>query len=75
MELEALQGAMELIQRNHPIMIVEAIKVDQAQLQAILAKLEYQIFRSGLNCLAVHKSDKTLTHIAQNKPVMMKTDQ
>jgi FkbM family methyltransferase len=65
MELEALQGAMGLLQHSHPVLIVESIKADQAELRAMLEKLEYRVFKTGLNFLAVHKSDNTLSHFAK----------
>ncbi len=65
MELEALQGAINSIRRSHPALIVESIKTDEAKLRALLEKLEYQVFKVGLNLLAVHNSDKTLTHITK----------
>jgi len=65
MELEALQGAMNSIQRNRPILIVESIKSDEAALRSLLGGLEYQIFKVGMNLLAVHASDKALSHIAK----------
>jgi len=65
MELEALQGAMDLIQRQHPILIVESIKTDETKLRGLLETLDYQIFKVGINLLAVHKADNTLAHIAK----------
>jgi FkbM family methyltransferase len=65
MELEALQGAMNSIQRHHPILIVEFIKTDEAMLRALLEKNDYQIFKVGLNLLAVHKADQTITHVSK----------
>ena len=65
MELEALHGAMNLIQRHHPVLIVETIKTDEIKLRTLLEKLEYQIFKVEINFLAVHKSDNTLAHIAK----------
>jgi FkbM family methyltransferase len=65
MELEALQGAMNLIQRHHPILIVESIKTNEIKLRVLLENLEYEVFKVGINLLAVHKFDNTLAHIAK----------
>jgi len=64
MELDALQGATNSIETCHPILIVESIKTDEGKLLSLLAQHEYQVFRMGMNFLAVHKSDSTLNHVA-----------
>jgi len=67
MELEGLRGAMNSIQRSHPVLIVESIKADPDELRAFLERLEYKVFVMGLNFLAVHKTDKVLSHISQRE--------
>jgi FkbM family methyltransferase len=62
MELEALEGAAASLRRCHPILIVESIKTDKAKLREILANLGYRLFELGVNLLAIHESDPTLTH-------------
>jgi FkbM family methyltransferase len=63
MELEVIEGAAASLARCHPILIVESIKTDKPRLGALLEQLGYRLFEIGLNFLAVHASDSTLTHI------------
>jgi FkbM family methyltransferase len=63
MELEALAGATACIISQRPILIIEAIKTDRNKLRSLLGDLGYAVFDSGMNCVAVHKSDKSLEHI------------
>jgi FkbM family methyltransferase len=62
MELEALEGAATSLTRCRPVLIVESIKTDKGRLRETLEKLGYRLFEVGLNLLAIHASDKTLTH-------------
>jgi len=63
MEIEALAGAAGSLARAHPILIVEMIKSDKAKLGETLRAYGYRLFEMGLNLLAVHESDQTLTHV------------
>ncbi len=63
MELEAIQGAEASLTRSRPVLIVESIKTDKAKLRAALERHGYRVFEMGLNLLALHESDKTLTHV------------
>ncbi len=63
MELEALEGGGKCIAARLPILVVETIKTDKAKLRSSLENLGYSVFDSGMNCIAVHKTDKTLGHI------------
>jgi FkbM family methyltransferase len=65
MELEVLRGAKDVMRRLRPLLIVEAIKSDRAALEAVLREMEYQVFKLGINLLAVHNSDPTLKHVTQ----------
>jgi FkbM family methyltransferase len=67
MEVEALEGASRTIDRSHPIMLIERIKADDAKLRQWLNERGYQIIEAGINLLAVHDSDKTLTNIRPNQ--------
>ena len=58
MEFEALAGAIKSIERHRPILFVESLKVDKAQLRAFLEDLNYSVVPVGLNFLAIHKKDK-----------------
>ena len=63
MELEALEGAKRSITQSHPIMLIEKIKTDAEKLRAWLKAHGYEIIDAGINMLAIHQSDKTLTEI------------
>lgn len=63
MELEALEGGKAAIARCHPILIVETVKIDKTKLRGALEQLGYRVFEIGMNMLAMHESDKTLTHV------------
>ncbi|MFI5021736.1 MAG: FkbM family methyltransferase [Alphaproteobacteria bacterium] len=65
MELEALDGAEDLLRKNHPLLLVEAIKVEKAELVRRLESLEYVVRDFGINVIAVHKADKTLEHFTK----------
>jgi FkbM family methyltransferase len=59
MELEALQGAQQTIDRSHPIMLLERIKADSVQLTTWLETNGYKVAQAGINLVAVHSSDNT----------------
>jgi FkbM family methyltransferase len=64
MELEALAGAVETIKCSRPVLVIEAIKVDKAQLEQLLAELGYDFYPMGMNLLAVHKEDRVASHLS-----------
>ncbi|WP_315831492.1 FkbM family methyltransferase [Bradyrhizobium prioriisuperbiae] len=63
MEMEALEGGQQTIERAHPIMLIESIKADKAQLRNWLAERGYNVMDAGINLLAIHSSDKTLKDV------------
>ena len=63
MELEGLAGAATSIAKHHPILLVEAVKVDRDELRAWLAHHDYTIFDVGMNLLALHSADKCLAQV------------
>lgn len=63
MEMEALQGATETIQRCKPILFVETIKSDRELISAALRNEGYCVLPNGMNILAIHKDDKTLENV------------
>lgn len=63
MEMEALSGARETINRYHPVLLIEKIKTDIPQFERWLAVNGYQPFALGINILAVHQSDASLKDI------------
>jgi hypothetical protein len=64
MELDVLQGADDTLTRHKPVLIVEAIKADRAQIESVLARLNYRTFPMGLNLLGIHVDDPTLTRLS-----------
>jgi FkbM family methyltransferase len=63
MELEALEGAKETIRRTHPIMLIEKIKANAAELVQWLAAQGYEMMDAGINMLVIHSTDKTLAEL------------
>ena len=57
MEVDVLQGAEKTIARCQPVMLIEMIKTDQAQVLDFLEKHGYKTFRVSINLLAIHTSD------------------
>jgi FkbM family methyltransferase len=63
MEEEALAGAAGLIAAHHPVLIVEWLKTAKAELRRLLESWGYRLFELGINFLAIHESDRCLTHV------------
>jgi FkbM family methyltransferase len=63
MELEALEGAQAMIEKSHPILLVESIKAGRDILRSWLEQRGYHVADAGLNLLAVHKSDPALSQL------------
>ncbi len=63
MEADVLQGAEKTISQSKPILMIEIIKTDKVQIEAFLNGYEYQIYPMGINILAIHKSDPSISHI------------
>jgi FkbM family methyltransferase len=63
MEMEALEGARQTIERSRPMMLIERIKADPTQLIKWLEQRGYKVVQVGINMLAIHTSDKTLADI------------
>ena len=68
MELEALEGASDTIDQSHPVMLIERIKTDAAELRQWLGDRGYEIIDAGINMLAIHRSDKTLSEVRPAQP-------
>ena len=68
MELEVLEGASEMIDQSRPIMLIEKIKADAGKLRQWLESRGYAVTEAGINFLAIHRSDKTLTEFPQDRP-------
>ena len=57
MEMEALDGGRQLIEKSRPVLLIEHIKAGRDQLRAWLQERGYTVFEAGINFLAVHKTD------------------
>jgi FkbM family methyltransferase len=66
MEMEGLEGASRTIEHSHPVMLIEKIKSNAAQLRQWLEARDYKVMDTGLNMLAIHINDKTLGQITFN---------
>ena len=67
MELEALEGASQTIERCRPIMLIETIKTDGTQLRRWLEQPRYCVIDTGSNVVAIHAS--SLGDIAPQAPL------
>lgn len=63
MELEALEGARQTIERSHPIFLVESIKAGHERLRSFLDQCGYKVVEAGINLLAIHKSDPVVNEL------------
>jgi FkbM family methyltransferase len=63
MEISVLDGAAGTIDRYRPIILAETIKSNKENLRSKLQALGYEAFEVGINLLAIHNSDQTLTHV------------
>jgi FkbM family methyltransferase len=63
MELEAIEGASRTIAASRPIMLIEKVKIDAAQLRRALDAHGYEVIEAGINILAIHATDRTLAEI------------
>jgi FkbM family methyltransferase len=68
MELEALEGGRATIERCRPILLVESIKAGRDLLRPWLEHRGYHVVDAGLNLLAIHKSDQTLSQLQLGEP-------
>jgi FkbM family methyltransferase len=65
MELELLEGAAQSIERHRPVLMVEWVKSNKANLASWLTDRAYLVFESGMNFVAIHKSDKLSAHMGK----------
>lgn len=61
MEMEALAGAVDTIARCRPVVLIEQIKSDRDGMRAWLAERGYELADAGMNLLAIHSGDATLS--------------
>ena len=60
MELDVLAGAARLIGELRPILLIELLKSDKNELRAWLEKFGYSTNDVGVNCFAIHNTDKSM---------------
>jgi hypothetical protein len=63
MEMEALMGAKETLEKCKPVVLVEKIKSDSEGISSFLIAFGYKIITVGLNYLAIHHSDPVSAEI------------
>ncbi len=68
MELEVLEGTAETIDRLHPIIVAEAIKVDKLELREWLEQRSYTVVPLGLNLLGIHADDPVHSFVSVAPP-------
>jgi FkbM family methyltransferase len=57
MEMEALMGSKETLEKCKPVVLIEKIKSDSEDISSFLIASGYRLITVGLNYLAIHKSD------------------
>jgi len=57
MEIQALHGALETIERAKPLMLIEHIKTNIIDITNFLSNYGYKIYPMGINIFAIHESD------------------
>ena len=73
MELEALEGARQILERSRPVLLIESIKADREKLRAFLQDCGYRVIDAGINILAIHLSDPTLAVLNPAAPAQAST--
>lgn len=70
MEMEALGGAKQTIERCKPRMLIEIIKINRADIAGWLDEIDYKTFPFAGNFIAVHKSDSMSDRITSENGVI-----
>lgn len=68
MELEALEGAREMIAVHRPILLIERIKSNGELLHALLTAHGYDVVEAGINLLCIHNDDPVRSQLRPNAP-------
>ncbi len=63
MEQEVIKGAIGTLESSRPVLFIEKIKSDFAQIESTLLSLGYEVLDVGPNVLAVHEADADLAGI------------
>ncbi|MBJ9661429.1 FkbM family methyltransferase [Burkholderia gladioli] len=65
MEQEVIKGAIRTLESSRPVLFIEKIKSDFAQIESSLLSLGYEVLDVGPNVLAVHEADADLAGIRE----------
>jgi FkbM family methyltransferase len=65
MELEVLEGATRSIERHQPVLMIEWVKSNKTKLASWLTDRSFVLFETGMNFLAIHKSDRCSAHMGK----------
>ena len=57
MELEVIDGAMQLIEKHKPVLLLEYVKSDSDKILQIFRDLGYATYQLGINVLLIHLDD------------------
>jgi FkbM family methyltransferase len=68
MELEALEGARAILEKNRPILVVDAIQDGRETVRSWLVKRGYKVVDAGQGLLAIHLADATSTALRRDTP-------
>ncbi len=68
MEMEALEGARQTIERSCPVLLIESIKAERETLRAWLQDCGYRVIDAGINLLAIHLGDPVLGVLKPAEP-------
>lgn len=68
MEMEAIEGARQMIETSRPVLLIESIKADREKLRVWLQDCGYRVIDAGINILAIHLSDPVLTMLEPAEP-------
>jgi FkbM family methyltransferase len=63
MEMDVLRGAEIALAESRPIVVVETIKSDKAEVESFLKSFSYEISPLGMNTLAMHRDDPCREHV------------
>ena len=68
MELEALEGARQVLETHRPILLVEPNKAGREAVRAWLVAHGYKVVDAGLGLLAIHLADPTVGELRADTP-------
>jgi len=63
MEMAVLEGAIETIKKQRPVMFIEHIKIDMEVLTRFMDTIDYKIICVGMNSIAFHIDDPVSSYL------------